>query len=64
MRVAHLVLPKAAAMELVDEMAARKSMVDDRSNPTKRVDPKGHRRKASELHIRQRRDVTRHTVVL
>jgi hypothetical protein len=51
-------------MELVDEMAARKSMVDDRSNPTKRVDPKGHRRKASELHIRQRRDVTRHTVVL
>jgi hypothetical protein len=30
MSVAHLVLPKSTAMELVDEMTPRQSMVDDR----------------------------------
>jgi hypothetical protein len=33
MGVAHLVLSQPSAMELVDEMAPRQSMVDDRTRP-------------------------------
>jgi hypothetical protein len=33
MGIAHLVLTKPAAVELVDQMAPRQSMVDDRSRP-------------------------------
>jgi hypothetical protein len=35
MRITHLVLSETATVELVDEMPARQSMVDDRSNPAK-----------------------------
>lgn len=64
MGIAHLVLPEPATMELVDQVAPRQTMVNDCARPAQSVDPKSHSRKASELRIRQRRNVTGHTVVL
>ena len=64
MGIAHLVLTEPATMELVDQVAPRQAVVNDCARPAQSVDPKSHSRKASELRIRQRRNLTGHTVVL
>ena len=64
MGIAHLVLTEPAAMELIDQMAPRQAVVNDCARPAQSVDAKSHSRKASELRIRQRRNLTGHTVVL
>ena len=42
MGIADLVLPQPAAAELVDQMAPRQAVVDDRRCPAQRVDPERH----------------------
>lgn len=64
MGIAHLVLTEPATMELIDQVAPRQAVVNDCARPAQIVDPKSHSRKASELRIRQRRNLTGHTVVL
>jgi hypothetical protein len=51
-------------MELVDQVTPRQAVVNDCARPAQSVDPKSHSRKASELRIPQRRNLTGHTVVL
>jgi len=64
MGIAHLVLTEPATMELVDQVAPRQAMVNDCARSAQSVDPKSHSLKASELRIRQRRNLTGHTVGL
>jgi hypothetical protein len=64
MSIAHLLLAEPATMELVDQVTPRQAVVNDCARPAQSVDPKSHSRKASELRIPQRRNLTGHTVVL